>query len=426
MSSMSRSVAITSVGNFIPPLVGIVTAPILATALGVTGRGELAAATAPFLLATNVATLGLPDAVTYFVAKGRRDSKRIIAWSLIAIAVLGLISTGVILLLAPALAGGDAGIAELIGLASLAVAPVLAVGAIRGVAVGYGAWKVVAGEKLIGSGARLIAVVWLASTGNLDLLTGTVVMVGSTFVGVLAYALLPFAARFQTGLDATPTRLSELLSFGSRVWLGSLTGILLSRLDQTLILPLAGAYELGLYAVAVTISEMTLVFNASVATVIFATEARSRDSERLAAATRISTAITILGCVGVGVASIWALPFFFGTDFAPAQVSLWILLAAVVIGNPGSVAGAGLNARGRPGLRSASLLIALVVNVIAVMVFVPIFGSEGAAWATFAGNLVAGGLNLIWLRAFFGLKISDFLGLRRSDVEFVRARLRRK
>jgi len=392
----------------------------------VVGRGELAAATAPFLLATNVATLGLPDAVTYFVARGDGKVGRLIIGSTLVVFFLGVLSTAAIIGLAPVLSGGDDSLAVIIALASLAVAPVLATGIIRGVATGRQAWALVTFEKLLGSISRLVAITWLALSGNLDLITGTIVMVGSTFVGVIVYAALPIYLRGQPKADEPPPRLSALISFGARVWLGSLTGILLSRLDQTLILPLAGADQLGLYAVAVTISEMTLVFNASVATVIFATEARSRDSDRLAMATRLSTLVTAVGCVAVAFISIWALPFFFGDEFAPALVSLWILLGAVIIGNPGSVAGAGLNARGRPGLRSVSLLAALLVNVGVVLWLVPSLGSQGAAWATFVGNLVAGGLNLVWLRVFFGLRIHDFVGLKASDLRFLRHRIARR
>ena len=45
-----------------------------------------------------------------------------------------------------------------------------------------------------------------------------------------------------------------------------------------------------------------------------------------------------------------------------------ILIMAIVLGNPGSVAGAGLSARGRPGLRSLSLGIAAAANVVAIVV----------------------------------------------------------
>jgi O-antigen/teichoic acid export membrane protein len=43
---------------------------LLAKSLGVTGRGEVAAATAPLMFGVALLTLGLPETLTYFVARG--------------------------------------------------------------------------------------------------------------------------------------------------------------------------------------------------------------------------------------------------------------------------------------------------------------------------------------------------------------------
>ena len=59
MSALRRGVAISTFGNLIAPAAGLITAPILAQSLGVVGRGDVAAATTPLLLATSVLTLGL-------------------------------------------------------------------------------------------------------------------------------------------------------------------------------------------------------------------------------------------------------------------------------------------------------------------------------------------------------------------------------
>lgn len=425
--SVSASVAITTIGNALPPIVGVVTAPLLALSLGVVGRGELAAITAPLLLAVNLATLGLPDALTYFSARRGENFRRLVIGAAIALGLAGIVCSVAIYLLSGVLSAGDQSLARYISLAGIAVSPSLILAGLRGIASGFEAWWLVTIEKIVNSGLRLILIVSLALANNLNLETGAVVMVFTTFIGIVVYAWLPMIARRDAReIIAEPVSMRRITSFGARVWLGSLTGILLSRLDQTLMVPLSGSYELGLYAVAVTISEMTLVFNAAVATVIFARESRQQDADRLASATRISSLVTVAACLGVGLVSIWALPFFFGNDFTPALPTLWILLLAVAVGNPGSVAGAGLNARGRPGLRSMSLAIALVINVVVMVLLVPVLGSLGAGLATLAGNFTAGMLNLVWLRVHFGIPVWHFLGIRRSDFVFLLSILKRR
>jgi O-antigen/teichoic acid export membrane protein len=121
----------------------------------------------------------------------------------------------------------------------------------------------------------------------------------------------------------------------------------------------------------------------------------------------------------VALVGIWGVPWLFGSEFSQAVPVLEILLLGVVVGNPGSIAGAGLSARGRPELRSWSLVIAVAVNIGLLVLLVPMFGAIGAAWATAVGNLIAGGLNIVWLRVFFGIPISTFLAPRVSDFSFI-------
>ncbi len=67
-----RGVAITTVGNALPPAAMLITQVLLAQRLGVSGRGTVAASTAPLMFAVAFLTLGLPEAVTYFVARRAR------------------------------------------------------------------------------------------------------------------------------------------------------------------------------------------------------------------------------------------------------------------------------------------------------------------------------------------------------------------
>ena len=64
----SDNMLTTFVGNFYPALVALITGPILAHALGVFGRGQVAAGQAPLVLASTIASFGIPEAVTFAVA----------------------------------------------------------------------------------------------------------------------------------------------------------------------------------------------------------------------------------------------------------------------------------------------------------------------------------------------------------------------
>jgi O-antigen/teichoic acid export membrane protein len=134
---------------------------------------------------------------------------------------------------------------------------------------------------------------------------------------------------------------------------------------------------------------------------------------------RITTFICGGIALGIGLTMYWWLPTLFGSDFAAAVPVTAVLLCAVVSGIPGSLAGSGLSGRGRPGLRSWSLIVACVVNVLAIILLIPALGALGAALGTLVGNLVAAGLNLLFARRVLGLRVTGFLGVRRQDLVLV-------
>src|SRR5690606_940814 len=159
--------------------------------------------------------------------------------------------------------------------------------------------------------------------------------------------------------------------------------------------------------------------------VMFAADSSEPDAARLATTARLVTALCLLAALGMAALLPWAIPVVFGPEFGPALPVTLVLLLAMVLGNPGSFAGSGLSSRGRPGLRSTSLVIACLVNIALLVWLVPVLGAMGAAWATLVGNVVAAGLNLVWLRHFFGVPMREFHGLRRADVAAARRLLSR-
>jgi O-antigen/teichoic acid export membrane protein len=411
-------IAMVLLGNVFPPAAAFITSPLLAQTLGADGRGTVSAATAPLLLMLGAATLGLPESVTFGIASGssrRGTLLRAVGWS----AAAGAVAAVLVLALSAPLSAGDPALQSLVAIAALAIAPGLVVGVVRGAAAGMGAWGLVTLDRIVQAVFRLGALVALGLLGVLTVEAATVVIAVGAVIGVLAY--LPLLTHLHRAGGRAP-----LLSYGLRNWSGSLSGILVSRLDQSLMVPLSNPFQLGIYAVSVSISELPLVFNNAVRDVIFAAESERPDQDRLAQAARLSTALTAVAALGVGLLSVVFLVPLFGRDFSGAVGVTAVLLLAVVGGNPGSVAGMGLSARGRPGLRSLSLSLALIVDLVALVLLVPPLGAMGAAIATLLANCSSAALNLLWLRRCFRIPMRSFLSFRRSDLDGLVAVVRRR
>lgn len=432
--SLADSMLTTLTGNAYPALIALITGPIMAHALGVYGRGQVAAAAAPLSLVSTLVTFGIPEAVTFAVAANPRLARLAARRAGVILVTAGLLGTGIIWLASVWLSAGEEETQMLILIASLAVIPTVLVGLLRGVASAAQQWRMVALERGMGATIRLAIILALWATGTLTPLTATIVLSLMSILGAVVYVRLPAAVRGRYVADLEPdgptARSRGLLSYGGRIWLGSISGILLSRVDQTLMTALSGSYALGLYAIAVTVSELPLIINSAVRDVTFATDAAAPDDARLTASARVSFIACVLAGIAVGGSMPFWLPWLFGADFAAAVPVAAVLIAAVVLGTPGSIGSAGLSARGRPGLRSVSLLIAAVVNVALLVVLVPPMGAMGAAIATLVGNLVAANLNLVFLKRLAGTRIRDFYFVRGSDfrllADFAARKLRRR
>ena len=419
--SGTRAVAIIAIGNALPPAAMLVTQVLLAQSLGVSGRGTVAAATAPLMLAVVLLTLGLPESLTYFVARsgGGRHTRQI-GISLAALAISGSIGTSLIAVLAQPLSAGSKQLSGLMTIASAALVPALFTAALRGVAFGAHSWWLVMAERTLSALLQLSTVCALFVVGSLTPMTATLTIAATTFVGAVVYLCTP---RWWTALhgsnnsSGSSPSLPRVASYAWQIWVGSMAGIVLMRLDQVMMTPLAGVDQLGIYVVAVNVSNVILLFNSTVRDVMFALESGEASTARVGRAARISILVTALVGAGIAAASPWMVPTLFGREFARATPIVAIFALTYTLAVPGSVAGATLSARGRPGLRSLALAIATVLYVVAMFLLVPEYGARGAALAMLVGATAPAYLNIYWLHRYCGVPLSEFYRFRASDLD---------
>ncbi|WP_439031894.1 lipopolysaccharide biosynthesis protein [Gordonia terrae] len=426
-NNVSRSIAIVTFGNLMPLLASIITAPLLARALGAEGRGLVAAAAAPLLVATAALTMGMPESVTYFVAR-RVRTIRSLTLGICAMSVVGPLGSALIVAISSALAGAHPDIQDLMSMIGFMLTPALIVLVIRGYARAEQAWLIVAFDQCLASVFRVGALCALLASGSLTVTSAAWALAIGNFVGGFAYLGL-----LRTRRSGTPTapedlgaraHATQLARFGLGAWIGSAAGVILARLDQVLFLPLSSAAELGIYVVAVSLADMVRTFNTAVRDVVFSVQSARNDDESLGRAARLSTIITTaVGAAAVLMAT-WAVPLAFGSEFGSVTVVLAVILVGTIIGNPGSVAAAGMTARGRPILRSVAILSSVVLNVVLLVLLLPKMGAMGAAIASMIANGVCGLFVLVLANHVFGMKPALFLRFRRDDLAILYLRAR--
>lgn len=418
-TSFRRAVLLSSATSFLVPLVGLMIAPILTHALGVQGRGEVAAAIAPYSLIVAVATLGLPQALTYHLAKRPDLTRRALANTTAVTLAVGVCCLGVMVWLVTPLSGGDPELADLIMLASVCALPALVLNLLRGAAIGRQMWSSVAGESALNSTLRLAALGGLALSGLLDVRLAVVVTVVGPVVASIVYWRL--ARRPNEPVEgapvARPTR--QLLSYGSRTWLGAVASMLTARLSQLLVTPLSDVGQLGLFVVAVTIADVPFLVTSGIRDAIFGVSSRRADPERLATSSRVVTLVGLLGSGAIAATLPLWIRTVFGSEFGAAIPAAIVLLAAAVVNMPGLIAGVGLGAWGRPGLRSWVFVATLATNLAGVLALVPIAGAVGAAFAALISGTVMSSLAVLFTARVVGLPAHAFVIPRAADLRLL-------
>ena len=182
-TAVGRQMVISTLANFAVPVSALLSAPLLAQALGAVGRGEVAAALAPTNLVISAVTLGLPEAVVYFTSRDPRIGRRVAGIGAAALLLAGSACAVAIWLLAPGLGGASGSVAGLVGVAALSAGPALMIGAFRASAMGQARWRRVTAEKLTLAGLRVGLLSW-AFLVNVSIAIGLVVVgrVGTTWL----------------------------------------------------------------------------------------------------------------------------------------------------------------------------------------------------------------------------------------------------
>jgi O-antigen/teichoic acid export membrane protein len=167
-----------------------------------------------------------------------------------------------------------------------------------------------------------------------------------------------------------------------------------ARIDQVIVFGLAGSKEAGLYGAVYNVLDQSHFVPVSIMTTLAPVLAASwpADRDRLLRTARLTgelLAVTSFGALAfVIVAAEPLVRLIFGEEFAAAAPALPVLGGAFVLICFGYLNGNLLLVLGLQRRLLRISLLALVVNVIGNLIFVPLFGFMGAAWMTLATEAV--------------------------------------
>lgn len=383
LSSFRREAAITVAFNFGYLLISAVQGPLLARSLGLEERGDLAAVYVPFVTFGWLVGIGLPAAAAFYVRSLER--REIMA---LACRVMFLFAIPVSLALgwfAPDYLGDRPpetvlGLRVLLLVTTILVPVDVAEAMLR---VEQGAGFRYNGLRAIRPVLSMVLLVLLGISGHLTLSWA----MGAFAVGTLGGALIellimrpPFT--FRTTRESTRRQ----MSYGARSLGEGAAHTVVARVDQLILAGAGYRAELGLYAVAATLAQLSAPLSQGVGMALLPAM-RNADGERAARRLAVRASLAV-GAGSIAIALVLLviagpiLRIGFGAEFEQASTLVFLLLPGEVAYDVANVLAVEFGARGRPGIASQAMLIAAVATIALVPLAIGRYGAEGAATVT--------------------------------------------
>lgn len=358
---------------------------LIARWLGESGLGTLAVINVTMAITLQLASLGLPNANVYFLARDRSQLGPLWANSAVFGFLSGVSAVSVLAFLIwsqPQLFGE---VPPKLLFVSAAAVPVLFL-TVVGLNLLLGLDRVVAFnifDTLMNGVTFLSAVITLLLVGG-----GLTLMVygtagGTIAVGVVVSFVILFLWYRQPGRRSMMPNwrlFYRTLRYGLKFHLSLVASLLLVRVDVLLVNHFSGTKIAGIYAAAAQIGALLLLVPGVVSSLLFPQVASEADTSGAFAmrVTRHLAMVMFVGCL-LAVPAAFLLPVMYGAKFGSAVMLLLLLLPGVFLLSVESVLVQHFSGLGLPRWIPAFWLIALAVNIGLNLLFVPRFGAVAAA-----------------------------------------------
>jgi O-antigen/teichoic acid export membrane protein len=414
-----RNVKLVFIANATILFCGVVTSLLSAWALGPAGRGDLLVVTLWPPVCALLVTFGLDQAHRYWVAKDPLCVSTLFSNAILFAAIVGPLTVVLSQLIIPHVVGQRS--PETMWLVRIylvnipaALVQFLMIGLLEG-ARRFG-WAGAA--RLIFFVVQGVCYFLLWIYGRLTVESAALTLMVAQF-GAMFFSLFAVIRELKPRWQPSWSEWKKALGFGVRDYPGVVADFTTLRLDQLMLGGMASSAAIGLYFIAVRLSEITAIMASSVADALMPEVAASqtdRAERLLGRSLRLTLYTHLLLLVPLWIAAPFVLRQFFGESFLAATATLRILLLASVVLSAGGIMISGLRGFGHPGLSTIARLSSAVVTVVSLLLLLPRLGIVGAAVASLLGYGVTMLIAVFWLLRKRDLGIWGYLRPRREDI----------
>lgn len=216
----------------------------------------------------------------------------------------------------------------------------------------------------------------------------------------------------------------DVLVYGYKAHLSNILAFINNRADIFLLSYFIGPVAVGIYAIAVNITEKLWLISGAVSTVILPRLSQlSNDELKRNTLTPLiaRSVLWLTALVGLLLGSVgyYLIVFIFGLAFQPAYLVVVILIPGVILGSCSMVLANDMAARGRPELNLATSWITVVINIAGNVWLIPDHGINGAALATSFAYCINFVMRLAMHSYFTGIPFYKNIVLSQADFNYL-------
>ncbi|MGO4109164.1 lipopolysaccharide biosynthesis protein [Paenibacillus sp. YAF4_2] len=377
---------------------------IIARFLGPEGRGEQAAMIMWPQLLSYIVTLGLPSSIIYYMKQKDSDQGSLFLASLGMCFGLGTMSMIGGMIFLPGWMDGYSSDKIQFACWALVLVPFGLLGAINNAVLQareeYALFNRI---RYLPNIITLILLLVLVLAGHVNPFYTSLAYLAPTIplsLWIMVRLLTVYSFRQKGILNSS----KQLVQYGIRSYGTDLAGTLSFYIDQVLVVGLLSPVSLGIYLVALNLSKMLDIIQASVVSVLFPQASGLKQAEAIQLTLkvyRISSVITI----GLVIAAITFAPFglmlLYGKSFADAIPIFRILIIQAAIGSATWTLAQGFMATDKPGRVTLLKVVSLFMNVVLINLLTPHLGIIGAAYSL----LISAGVNFLFILLLYRLEL---------------------
>jgi O-antigen/teichoic acid export membrane protein/serine acetyltransferase len=431
-ASTTKAIKVNVKTSILIQILNVVSGLELANGLGVTGRGNLAAAILWPTVIGAIATLGLQESMTYHVARDRANAGTLLGSALGLCAIQSILFTAVTAALIPLVLQNHSHAVIAAGLiytgyVSLNMYGLVLTGTLNGLHQ-YRSYNL--GILSLGVGIVALQTVLLA-IGQFHVKTIVIGFVG-VYVLCMAYGTWLTKRAHPGRLHFDFRTMRMIFAYGVRSNTSTTSSFLNQRLDQLVISVFLTAHQLGIYVVAVTFTLFAPLLGGAIALAALPNVARLDDSAERTLLSRRLVSFTLIAAALVSLPIIVLAPQLISLLFpgfgAGGNITRVTAIASVSFATTRSLE-AVLRGIGRPLAAGMAEFVALGATGVCLAALLPTIGLIGAAYASLIAYTTSG-VWMAWrIKKLTGVPMHQLVIPDREGLAIARerfARLRRR